>query len=315
MRIVVLNECFLNEDHITRLKKIGDVEIFVGTDTEEKTIERLKGADIALGDCFIAPFNKRVLESTEQLKLLIVNATGFEPVDIETANFKKIKVANVAGYSTESVAELAIGLMFAVDRKIVKGDKIMRVAPFDADPANPEHQKYWGFDLKDKTLGVVGLGRIGTRVAEIGTALGMKVLGYNRTPKQLKGVEMATLEDIFKRSDAISLNLPLNNDTENIISKSLLDLMKSTAILINTGRGKNIVTDDLYAALKENKIAGAGLDVINASKDHPIFQLDNATFTPHIGSATHDAFEGTMPEILVETVEAFLRGKPINIVN
>src|SRR5690348_8616866 len=123
MKIAVLNEFFLDDSYLDRLKKLGDVEVFNDTDSEEKAIERLKDVDIALGDCFVAPFNKKVLDSTNNLKLLVLNSTGFDLVDLEAANRKDIKVANAPEFSTDAVAELAIGLMFAVNRKIVLGDK------------------------------------------------------------------------------------------------------------------------------------------------------------------------------------------------
>ena len=316
MKIAVLNEFFLGESHLNRLKALGEVKVYLDTDSEEKTIERLEGVDIALGDCFIASFNKKVLDTTNNLKLLILNSTGYDLVDIDAANNKGIKVANAPGFSTDAVAELAIGLMFAVNRKIVLGDKAMRENPFEADPGNREHDIFWGFNLKGKTLGVIGLGKIGTRVGEIGQALGMNVIAYNRTPKQVNNIELVPLEELLKRSDVVSIHLALNSNTENIISKKELHLMKPTAIIINTARGKHIVTDDLLEDLKQNKIAGAGLDIVtDVAKDHPILKLDNVVLTPHIGSSTQESWKVNLPEIAVSTAEAFIKGEQRNIVN
>lgn len=317
MKIAVLNEFFLNDNYLNRLKALGEVEIFGDTDSQENAIERLKGVDIALGDCFIAPFNKEVLESTDNLKLLVLNSTGFDLVDLEAANAKGIKVANAPGFSTDAVAELAIGLMFTVNRRIVLGDKAMRSEPFEADPSNREHDKFWGFDLKGKTLGIVGLGKIGTRAAEIGQGLGMKVIAFNRTPKQINGIELVNLEDVFRKSDVVSTHLSVNSETENVISKKLLELMKPSAILINTGGSKLIVAEDLLEVLQTNKIAGAGLDTASGvAKDYPaLIKLDNVVLTPHIGSSTEESWKVNLPEIAVSNAESFVKGTPQNLVN
>lgn len=315
MKIAVLNEFFLNEKHLARLKALGEVEVFGDTTTQEQAIERLKGVDIALGDCFIAPFNKDILGSTDNLKLLVLNSTGFDLVDLEAANAKGIKVANAPGFSTDAVAELAIGLMFAVNRKIVLGDKAMRSEPFEADPSNREHDKFWGFDLKRKTLGIIGLGKIGTRAAEIGQGLGMKVIAFNRTPKQIEGVELVTLEEVLKRSDVVSVHLALNSETENLISKRELGLMKPTAIIINTGGSRLVITKDLLEVLQTREIAGAGIDTLGITKDNPILKLENIVLTPHIGSSTEESWKINLPEIAVSNVESFAKGTPQNLVN
>src|SRR3989338_1534555 len=176
MKISILNESFFKESHLNALRALGDLAIHENTDTEEKAIERLKGIEIAIADCYIAPINKKVLESTDALKLLAINSTGYDLVDVAAAKAKGIQVANVPGFSTEAVAEHATALMLAVSRKIPAGDTGMRQAPFQIDPASQEHHKYLGFDLAGKTLGVVGLGSIGRRVAQIGQGFGIKVL-------------------------------------------------------------------------------------------------------------------------------------------
>ena len=140
MKIGVLNECFLNEKHLKRLKALGDVVTFENTTTEQEAIERLKGLDIAIWDGFICPPTAKVLESTNNLKLVVLPHTGYFMVDLETANKKGIKVANAPGFSKEAVAELVIGLMFAVNRKIPLMDRDMRKNPFDSDPSNIEQQ-------------------------------------------------------------------------------------------------------------------------------------------------------------------------------
>jgi lactate dehydrogenase-like 2-hydroxyacid dehydrogenase len=317
MQIIVLNanECFLTPDHLNRLKRLGDVSCYTDSDSEEKVIERLKNVDIAIIDGFITPLTKRVFESTNNLKLVILNKTGYDFIDKNIVQQKNIKVANLPGYSTEAVAEQAIALMFAVARHVIQGDKAVRNGLIEVDPANKQHQhNHMGFDLKGKTLGVIGLGTIGTRVAELGNALGMKVVGYNHKPKDVPGVTMSSLEDLLKNSDVISINLALVPETDNFISEKELNLMKPTAIIINTARGRHINTHALYEALKNGKIAGAGLGVLDKLEDnHPLYSLENVVFSPHSGFFTQESLNN-MAEGIVDNVESFVKGTPKNIV-
>jgi len=317
MKIGILNECFLNEKHLKRLKTLGEVVIFENTTTEQEAIERLKGLDVAIWDGFICPPTAKVLESADNLKLIVLPHTGYFMVDLETANKRGIKVANAPGFSKEAVAELVIGLMFAVNRKIPLMDRDMRKNPFDSDPSNVEQQnKYWGFDIKGKTMGIFGLGRIGSTVATLALGLGMKVIANNRSPKTMDSVEMASKEEVLKRADVISINVTSGADTENFISKKELDLMKPIAILINVDQSKQVDTEAIYQALKEKRIAGAGLDqVAGLTKDHPMLELDNVVFTPHAGSSTNESFRENLPELVVSAVEEFIKGSPKNLVN
>lgn len=317
MKIAVLNECFLNEDHLKRLKNLGELEIFSDTTTEEQAIERLKGVDIAIWDGFICAPTAKILETTDSLKLIVLPHTGYFMVDLEVANKKGIKVANCPGFSKEAVAEMVIGLMLAVNRRIPLMDRDMRESPFDSDPGNVEQQnKYWGFDIKGRTMGVIGLGRIGSTVAILALALGMKVIANNRSTKTMDGVEMVNLEELLKRSDIVSINVTSGKDTENLISEKELNLMKPTALLINVDQGKMVDTEALYNALKDKKIAGAGLDqVTGLTKDHPMLGLDNVVFTPHAGSSTNESFRVNLPELVVSAVEEFVNGSPKNLVN
>lgn len=317
MKIVVLNECFLNESHFKRLKELGEVTVFGDTDSEEKAIERLKEVDIAVWDGFICPPTAKVLENTDKLKLIVLPHTGYFMVDLNAANKKGIKVANAPGFSKEAVAEMVIGLMFAVNRKIPLMDRDMRQGPFDSDPGNLEQQrKYWGFDIKGKTMGIIGLGRIGSTVSTLALGLGMKVIANNRSPKNMDDVEMVSLDELLKRSDVVSVNVTSGADTKNLISGKELALMKSTAVLINVDQAAMVDTDALYKVLKENKIGGAGLDqVAGLTRDHPMLKLDNVIFTPHAGSSTNESFRENLPELVVSAVEAFAAGKPINIIN
>jgi len=315
MNIAILNECFFNKTHLSRLKKLGILQVYKDTKTEEQTIKRIKDVDIAIVDQFVAPINKRVIESAPKLKLLALNSTSFSAVDLDFTKKRKIKVSNLPGFSKQAVAELAIGLMFAVNRKIALGDKIVRQEATELDPGNPEHQKFIGFDFKGKTLGIIGLGRIGSVVAQIGQAIGMKVIAYNRSPKNLAGVKMVTLDKLLKTSDIVSVHLSLSQETKNLLSKKEIGKLKSNTIIINVSPPTIIDQKALYDALVSRKIYGAGIDMFGAKKDDPLFQLDNVVLTPHCGSFTKEAFFENLPNMIVENVEAFAKGKPMNIVN
>lgn len=315
MKIAILNESFLTDSHIKQLEQLGEIIVYDSTDSEAKAIARLKNVDIAIMDGFICPLNSAVLSSPNQLKLIALNHTGYDMVDIETATKSGIKVAHVPGFSTESVAEQVIALMFAVIRHIPEANDHMRRNPFEIDPANKEHMQYLGFNVVGKTLGVIGLGSIGDRVAELGNGLGMKVVGYNRTQKKLPNVAIVSFEELLKISDVVSVNLALSPQVEHIIGEKELSLMKSTAIVINTARGKHVDTQSLYTALTNGTIAGAGLDVLEDwSSNNPLLQLKNVVVTPHEGFFTKESLEN-MADIITNNIKAFVQDSPINLAN
>lgn len=315
MKIKILNECFLKESHLQKLRKLGEVSTYTDTDSEEKAVSRLQDADIAIVDMYLTPINEKVLGSASKLKFISINSTGFDLVDLKSAKAKDVTVSNVPDFSTEAVAEHTIALMLATIRKIPFGNNEMRQNPFEVDPAIKRDLRYKGWDIKGKTLGIVGLGKIGIRVAQLGKALGMNVIAYNRTPKKVPGVKLKSLHEVLSESDVVSIHLSLNTETENIIGKKELQLMKPHAVLINAGRGKHIDTKALYEVLKENKIGGAGLDVLaEFSKDNPLLTLENIVLTPHVAWFTDEALEN-MASIIVKNVEAFVKGKPQNVVS
>lgn len=315
MKIAILNKCFFSESHIKRLKKLGPVKMFADTRTEMETIKRLKGAEIAVANGLYAPLTKNVLEKTDLLKLLVVNSTGFDFVDIDTAAKMGIKVANTPGFATDAAAEHAIALMFAVVKKIVDGNRAVRKKPFEINPARHGDRRFLGSNIKGKTLGIIGFGSIGRRAAELGIGLGMRVIAYSKSPKKIRGVKFADLTDLLKKSDVISIHTPFTSETNNLIDKKTLALLKPTAILINTARGNIVDSNALYDALRKNKIAGAGLDVFaGVNRFSPILKLDNAIFTPHSAWWTEESISG-QAEIIVSTIESFINKKPINIVN
>ena len=315
MKIAVLNESFLKEEHLARLRQLGDVTVYTDTEDEAKAIERLKDVDVAVADCWLTPLKETVFVHTPQLKYVTLNSTGYDQVDLEGAKKYNIAIANVPGFSTEGVAEHAIALLFAVVRHIPAANAAMRTQPFQVDPADSSNMVYLGSDLRGKTMGIVGLGQIGTRVAELAQGLGMNVVAYNRTPRVVAGVKMATLDELLAQSDIVSLNTAFSDELANLIDADSLQKMKSSAYLINTARGGLVDDEALAHALQNKTIAGAGLDVINDwSKSNPLLSLDNVVLTPHIAYLTVESLDN-MAQVIVENIEGFVRGEKPNVVS
>ncbi|MFX0050200.1 MAG: 2-hydroxyacid dehydrogenase [Candidatus Hermodarchaeota archaeon] len=258
-----------------------------------------------------------LLESAPKLKGIANYAVGYNNIDIQAAINRNILVTNTPGVLTNATADLVWGLILSVTRRIIEGDKICRDNAFPG--WLPEY--LLGFEVTGKTLGIIGLGRIGTAVVKRAIGFDMKVLYYSRSRK--KEIEKKfgltfkeNLDDLLKEADIISLNLPYTHETQNMISKRELSLMKSSAFLINTARGKLVNEKDLITALKQKKIAGAGLDVFydepHISKE--LRELSNVVLTPHIGSATIKA-RNAMAKIVAENILAMERGEqPPNLI-
>lgn len=315
MKIAILNDCQFTHQHLSRLRELGEVAIFEDTTSESDAIKRLNGVDIAIVDQFLVPYNQKVLESASNLKLLVLNTTSFSMVDLNVAKAKGIMVTNVPGYSTQAVAELAIGLMFAVNRKMAVGDREFRQKPFEVDLGNKEQQRYCGFDLKGKTLGVIGLGKIGKAVGEMALGLGMSVVYTNRSPQSVSQMKSLSLDELLTASDVVVMTAPLNDSTKGLIGKDQLAKMKKSAIFINISPGKVFDTEALFEALKNNQIGGAGLDIVaGLTENHPLLKLENVVFTPHVGFYTKESM-ANLPAMIMDDVESFLKGKPVNIVN
>lgn len=314
MKIVVLNECFLKDKHIDRLKNVGELELFTDTTTEQQAIDRLKNADVAVVDSYITPFTKNVINSLTDLKYLTLTSTGYELLDLEAVKAHNIQVSNIPGYTTEAVAEHAIALMFATTRHIIQLDKKNHEKPYELDPGDTTQLPYLGFNLKGKTLGVIGLGKIGQRVAEIAHAIGMNVIAYNPSQKNITYVTQVSLEELCMQSDVISLHVPLNETSEGMIGAKELGLMQPHALIINTARGKIIDTQALANAIQSRKIGGAGIDTL-AEWDisNPLLSLENVIITPHSAWYTKETFEA-LANMVVENIENFAKGQPQNLI-
>jgi D-3-phosphoglycerate dehydrogenase len=265
--------------------------------------------------------DKRILDHASSVKVITGAGVGLDNIDVEYATEKGIAVLHAPKVNTNATAEHAVGLMFSLLKNIV---------PFHREVSNGNFQSrndYFPFEFKEKQLGLIGWGGIARRVAEICKyGLQMNVKAYVRSRSKEKeeaaknmGVKLTTnLDEIFKTSDIVSVHIPLTNDTEKLINKHHLSLMKPTSYFINTARGGVVDEDDLYTHLSENTIAGAGLDVFAKeppAENHPFFSLPNLVLTPHIGGITGEAARKSSA-IVAENVVEFLKGEtPIHIAN
>lgn len=293
-------ECILNA-RVEKLKKQGHTITFYPdrNEDEEVLIERAREADVVVISNI--PLRKHFFESCPNLKMLSVAFTGVDHIDLEECKKRGITVCNAAGYSTQAVAELTIGMMIAVYRKIVGGDAITRISE--------DRQGILGCELQGKTVGIIGLGAIGQRVAHLANAFGCKVIGYNRSNKDIAGVKTVDKTTLLRQSDIISVHLPLTDDTRDFINTTEFAQMQPHNILINTARGPIVNQTALYNALKKGQIAGAAVDVYDREPPLPanfeLFNAPNLLMLPHMGYATKEAF-GIRLDIVVKNIEMWL---------
>jgi glyoxylate reductase len=241
-----------------------------------------------------------LLDAAPSLRAVSVMAVGVDNVDLETATARGIQVGHTPGVLTETTADLAFALLMAVARRVVEGDAAVRAG----DWPTWEPGAFLGEEVHGATLGVVGMGRIGSAVARRAEGFGMRVLEHGRS----SGVP---LEELLRESDFVSLHVPLSEDTRGLIGEAELRLMKPTAALVNTSRGEIVDTDALVRALREGWIAGAGLDVTDPEPlpaDHPLLETRRAVVTPHIGSASRRT-RALMADMAVDNLLAALRGE------
>ncbi|TAD95286.1 MAG: D-2-hydroxyacid dehydrogenase [Bacteroidetes bacterium] len=294
-------------------EKFGKITYFDQT-PPDLIVARAKDADLVLFNKIY--LNKDVLPKLPKLKYIGLMSTGYDTVDLQIAKNQGITVCNVPSYSTDSVAQHTFALILALCNRVENYAKKVAtewsVCPYWCYWENPV------LDLAGKTLGLIGFGQIGQKVAQIALAFGMKVIFYNRNAQNQSGlnVSYSNLDNLFASSDFVSLHCPLNDDNQGFMNKFYLEKMKSSAFLINTSRGKLIQETDLRNAILEGKIAGAGLDVVAQEPppaDHPLFNLQNCLITPHLAWGSLRSRQQLM-SVLLENIAAFLEGKPQNSV-
>jgi len=299
-----------------QLHDLGNLTIYNSTKPDQ-IIERSKNADILIVNKVI--LSKEIIEKLPNLKYICVSATGYNNIDIEYAASKDIPVSNVAGYSTNGVAQHVFAMLLSVLNKVdyysneVDNGKWVQAKDFT-------FYDHSIFELSNMTMGIFGFGTIGQKVGEIANAFGMKVIATHRHEKRDKKdwVEFVSFEELCKHSDVISLHTSLNESTEGIINNKSIQLMKKKAILINTARGGLINETDLAENLKNNTIGYACLDVLSSeppSPDNPLLNIKNCIITPHIAWASYESRQKLI-DGLYQNIQSFVaENKILNQVN
>ena len=316
MKIVILDAFTANPGDMSwkGLEELGELMVYDRTKAEE-TVARAADADIVLTNKVI--INKEVIAQLPQLKYIGVLATGYNVVDIKAAHERGIIVTNVPAYSTESVAQMVFAHLLTVTNRTEHYAILNRQGRWSTNP----DFSYWDTELTElagKTFGIVRLGNIGSRVAQIALAFGMKVKALtSKTADALPiGIEKASLEELLATSDVLSLHCPLTDNTRQMINSETLRQMKPTAILINTGRGPLVDDQAIAEALEEGKLAAFCADVLTEEPpkaDNPLLKQPNAFITPHIAWATKEA-RIRLIQVATDNVSSFLNGKAVNVV-
>ena len=313
-RVVVVNASKMNYDHLLDFSVLSnDVQVYDDS-TNEEVIERIQGArvvvtkELPVGADLLSQF-------PDSVKLIVEAGTGYNNIDLDVARAKGITVCNIPAYSTERVAHTVI--MMLLNFSSTMQQQIGMLAKGDRSNFT-KHLQVSHTEVNGKTLGVVGAGHIGMEVIKVAKALGMNILIHTRTPKaDGDGIRYVSLDELLEHSDYITLHCPLNEQTKHMINKDTIAKMKSSAIIINTGRGALINEADLCEALAAKRIAGAGLDVQEVeppAEDSPLYTLDNVIITPHMGWKGLETRQ-RLVGIIRDNVQAFFKGEPINVVS
>ncbi len=309
------------EPGLSMLKECCEVEVHNSKEwppSRQELIEKVRDKDALL--CLLTDkIDAEVMDAAPNLKVISTYSVGFDHIDVPEATKRGIYVTHTPGVLTDAVAEFTVGLILAVTRRIVEADKIIRTGQWDK-PWNPYFLT--GPELKGKTIGLVGLGRIGVATAKRLSSFDVKLVYYDVERRwdveSILNMEYMDLDTLLSVSDIVSIHVPLTKDTYHLINEERLRKMKKTAYLINTARGPVVDTNALIKALKEGWIAGAALDVFEQEPlppDHPLTKLDNVVLTPHIASATIEARQ-RMAELAARNLIAVLKGEmPPALVN
>jgi D-3-phosphoglycerate dehydrogenase len=277
-------------------------------ESEPALVERILKADVVINIRSSTKFTEGIFSQCPSMRLLSLWGTGTDNIDLPAAARHGVTVTNTPGVSAISIAEHCLTLMFAVVRRIPLIDVEVRQGRWPRAQVSQLH---------GKTLGIIGLGAIGRRFAQLGEAIGMRVIAWTMHPKPDLGFQLVPLEHLFRESDVVSLHLRLSTDTEKMIGPAQFALMKPTAIFINTARGPIVDEAALVEVLASRRIAGAGLDVFEKEPlppGHPLTSLDNVVLTPHSAGVTPEALEAGL-QLAVDNVWNFLDGQPTNVVS
>jgi len=318
MKIVILEGKTIGNDmDLSCFKELGQVAVY-DTTQEHEVAQRVKDADIVIMNK--VPMNRENLVNATNLKMIAVTATGYNVLDKEYLDSRNITVANVAGYSTNAVAQHTISMALFLLHKLSYYDNYVKSGEY----VKSELFTHFGeqiFELEGKNWGIIGLGAIGRgRTARIAEALGCHIIYYSTSGRNKDAVyEQVDFDSLLHRSDIISVHAPLNSDTENLLNLQAFEKMKNTAILLNVARGPIVNERDLADALKEGMIGGAGLDVLTEEpmkKVNPLLEIQDSRkllITPHIGWISKEARERLMKEVYLN-IQAFQNGEKRNVV-
>ena len=313
-RVVVVNAGKMNYDHALDFSILSnDVQVYDNS-TNEELIERIQGARVVVTKEL--PVNAELLSQfPDTVKLIVEAGTGYNNIDLNAAKVRGITVCNIPAYSTERVAHTVIMMILNFASTMQK--QIGMLAKGDRSNFT-KYLQVSHTEVNGKTLGVVGAGHIGMEVIKVAKALGMNILIHTRTPKaDGDGVRYVSLDELLENSDYITLHCPLNDQTKHMINKEAISKMKTSAVIVNTGRGPLINEADLCEALAAKRIAGAGLDVQEVeppAEDSPLYTLDNVIITPHMGWKGLETRQ-RLVGIIRDNVQAFFKGEPINVVS
>lgn len=317
MKIVILDGRALNPGDLSYdcIKQFGEVTLYERTDTKEDTIARIGDSEIVLVNK--VPITQEILDACPNIKLICVQATGYNIVDCDACARKGIPVTNVPSYGTAAVAQFTIALILELCHQV----GIHNESVHNGDWVKSTNFCYWltpQMELGGKTLGILGFGRIGREVGKLGKAFGMKVIAYNRSQcdEGREIGEYVDLDTLFAQSDILTLHCPLFPETEKIINAENIAKMKDGAMLINTARGGLLDEEAVAQALNSGKLRGAAVDVVSRepmTADNPLL-TSSCIITPHIAWAPVESRQRLL-DCIVENIRCFLNGTPQNVVN
>ena len=318
MKIVILDASALNPGDMSYdcIRQFGDVTLYQKTDTEAQAIERIGDSQIVLVNK--VPITRRILDACPNIRLICIQATGYNIVDCDACDARGIPVTNVPSYGTAAVAQFTLALMLETCYQI----GLHNTSVHQGDWIRSDRFCYWltpQMELAGKTLGIYGFGRIGRAVGQLAKAFGMRVLAYSRSqyPEGREIGEYVDLDTLLRESDFLSLHCPQTPQTEKLINRETLDMMKDGAILINTARGGLLDEEAVAQALVSGKLRAAALDVVSQepmAEGNPLLSAPNCIITPHIAWAPLESRQRLL-DCVVENIRCFLDGKPQNVVN
>lgn len=315
MKIVILDAATLGDDiEFSLFNRLGEVEVYPTT-SQGELAERISGADVIIVNKI--KLNAENLPAAENLKLICVTATGFDNIDLDYCRGNKIGVCNVKDYSTDSVAQLTVSMALSLLMKLTSFDRYVKDGSYTRSGVQ-NYLKPAFHEIAGRQWGIVGLGNIGKRTADIAKALGAEIIAYTRTENP--GYECVGIDELCERADIISVHVPLNEGTRNLISRERIAKMKKDAVFINVARGAAVDERALADAVKNGEIGGIGIDVYSAepmTADSPyneILDFDNVIFTPHMAWGAYEARVRCMEEI-AKNIEAFFKGEIRNRVD